>query len=227
MTPPGGDDAASPGGRGPRLEERLELMVVTRPEPACGRPLPEVVDACLAAGATAVELRHEGARGGRLHREALRLRPVARRRGALFLVNDRIDVALAAGADGVHVGPGDPPVAAVRRVAPDGFVVGYSTDSPEEGVWAAAAGADYLGVGAVYGTESKAGLGDEAVGPDRVRAVLEAAGIPGVGIGGIAPHNAGAVYRAGAGVAVLGALMGAEDPARVVRELLRAAGRGT
>lgn len=214
----GEETSPRPGG----LAERLRLMVLTRPDPACGRPLPEVVDACLEAGATAVQLRHKGVEGGRLHREALALRPVVRRHGALFLVDDRVDVALAAGADGVHVGPEDPPVAAVRRVAPDGFVVGFSADDPEEGSRAAADGADYLGVGAVYGTESKEGLADEAVGPERVREVLAAAGLPGVGIGGLTPGNAAAVYRAGAGVATLGAVMGADDPGEVVRAFLAA-----
>lgn len=210
---------------GPSLADRLELMVLTDPEPACGRPLPEVVEACLEAGATAVQLRHEGVEGGRLHREARRLRPVVRGHGALFLVNDRADVALASGADGVHLGPEDPPVAAVRRVVPDRFLVGYSTDAPGEGARAAADGADYLGVGAVYGTTSKPGLEDEAVGPDRVREVLEAAGLPGVGIGGVTAENAAEVYAAGAGVAVLSEVMGAEDPGRAVRALLEASPR--
>lgn len=213
------------GGGGRReLAPRLRLMLLTRPDPACGRPLPEVVDACLEAGATAVQLRHKGVEGGELHREALRLRRVARRHDALFLVNDRADVALASGADGVHLGPDDPPVAAIRRTAPEGFVIGYSTDEPDDAVEAAADGADYLGVGAVYGTRSKPGLEDEAVGPERVRRVLEAAELPGVGIGGITPDNAAPVYRAGAGVAVLGAVMDADDPAGVVRELVRAGG---
>lgn len=222
----GTERAASGGRRRPpeELAARLELMVLTDPEPACGRPLPEVVDECLAAGATAVQLRHKGVEGRALHREALRIRPVARRHDALFLVDDRVDVALASGADGVHVGPADPPVAAVRRVAPDGFVVGFSTDDPGEGVRAAADGADYLGVGAVYGTRSKEGLEDEAVGPGRVREVLEASGLPGVGIGGVTPANAGDVYRTGAGVAVLGAVMGSDDPGRAVREILRSSG---
>lgn len=215
--------ASGDGPAAAALADRLELMVLTAPEPACGRPLPEVVDTCLEAGATAVQLRHEGVEGGRLYREARRLRPVVRGHGALFLVNDRADVALAAGADGVHLGPADPPVAAVRRVAPAGFVVGYSTDAPEEGARAAADGADYLGVGAVYDTRSKPGLEDEAVGPGRVREVLEAAGLPGVGIGGVTADNAGEVYAAGAGVAVLSEVMDADDPGRAVRALARAA----
>lgn len=195
-------------------------MILTDPSPRCGRSLPEVVDACLEAGATAVQLREKGAAGGALYRQALRLRPVARSHGALFLVNDRADVALAAGADGVHLGPEDPPVGPVRHAAPAGFVIGYSTDDPEEAREAAARGADYLGVGAVFGTRTKPGLEDEAIGTDRLREVLEAAGLPGVGIGGVTPANAREVYRAGAGVAVLGAVMDAGDPASVVRDLL-------
>lgn len=219
-TPIEGGAGCRPGTR--ELEPRLRLMVLTAPSPRCGRPLPEVVEACLEAGATAVQLRHEGVEGGELYREAIRLRPVVRAHRALFLVNDRADVALAAGADGVHLGPDDPPVSAIRQAAPPGFVIGYSTDDPAEAREAASWGADYLGVGAVYGTRSKAGLEDEAIGPERVREVLEAAGLPGVGIGGVTPENAVNVYRTGAGVAVLGAVMDAPDPAAAVRQLLAA-----
>jgi len=214
---------SAPGGARPgELRDRLRLMVLTRPGPGCGRPLPDVVADCLEAGATAVQLRDKDAPDRELYRRALALRRVVRGRGRLFLVNDRVDVALAAGADGVHLGPGDPPVAAVRRVVPEGFVVGYSTDSPEEARRAEEEGADYLGVGAVYGTRSKSGLEDEAIGPARVGEVLGACGLPGVGIGGITPENAAAVYRAGAGVAVLGAVMDAPDPAAAVRRILEA-----
>jgi thiamine-phosphate pyrophosphorylase len=83
------------------------------------------------------------------------------------------------------------------------------------------AGADYLGVGAVFGTSSKDGLENEAIGPARVGEVLRASGLPCVGIGGITPHNAGAVAAQGAGVAVLGAVMQAERPGEVVRRILQ------
>lgn len=199
-------------------------MVLTRPEPASGMPLPEVVRASLAAGATAIQLRHKGASARELLREAGELLPVVRRHGGLFLVDDRLDVALAAGADGVHLGPRDLPVAAVRGVVPDDFVIGFSCDEPEAAVAAARDGADYLGVGAVYGTRSKEGLEEEAIGPARVGEVLRASGLPGVGIGGITPDNAGPVYRAGAGVAVLSAVMDADDPGAVVRAILVTAG---
>lgn len=201
-------------------------MVITHPRPRAG-PLPEVVERCLTAGATAVQLRDPDASDEELLELAERLLPRAREHDALFLVNDRADVALAAGADGVHLGPEDLPIAAVRRFVPREFVIGYSTDDPDGGRRAAEAGADYLGVGAVYGTRSKPGLEREAIGPGRVGAVLEAADLPGVGIGGITPENAADVSRAGAaGVAVLSAVMLAEDPAAVVRELLRSTRTG-
>jgi thiamine-phosphate pyrophosphorylase len=179
---------------------------------------------CCDAGATAIELRDKEATAEELLRHAESLLPVARAGDALLIVNDRMDVALAAGADGVHLGPDDLPVVAARQIAPRGFLLGYSTDDPDEARAAAGAGADYLGVGAVYGTCSKPGLEDEAIGSERVHAVLEAAGLPGVGIGGITAENAGAVARAGAGVAVLGAVMGADEPGRAVRAILMALG---
>ncbi len=204
-----------------RLAGRLRLVVLTRPRPSCGRPLEEVVRACVAAGATAVQLRDKEADADDLYRQARRLLPVVEDGGALLLVNDRFDVALAAGAHGVHLGPEDLPVEAVREAVPDGFVIGASTDDPETGRRLAGEGADYLGVGAVFGTRSKPGLADEAIGPGRVAEVRAAAGIPCVGIGGITDANAGEVYAVADGVAVLSAVMSAHDPADAVRAILR------
>lgn len=210
----------------PSLADRLELMIVTSPRPRCGQPLRDVVDECLAAGATALELRDKEGTSRDLYDRARELVPVVRRHGALFLVNDRLDVARAVVADGVHLGPEDPPVAEVRRRVPRDFVVGYSTDAPGEARRAAEDGADYLGVGAVYGTDTKADAADEQIGPDRVAEVLEAAGLPGVGIGGIDARNAGDVAARGAGVAVSSAVMDAPRPARAVRRLRAAIDRG-
>jgi thiamine-phosphate diphosphorylase len=206
------------------LKRRLRLLVVTRPDPACGRGLAQVVAECVEAGATAIELRDKSALARELLEQADVLVNIVQAAGALFLVNDRLDVALACGADGVHLGPEDIPIGAARQVVPPGFLIGYSTDDPVEAATAAADGADYLGVGAVYGTLSKEGLADEAIGPARIAEVLAAADLPGVGIGGITPESAAEVARTGAGIAVLGAVMNALEPAEVVRELLRAIG---
>ena len=201
------------------LAARIRLMVLTTPRPACGRPLPRVVRECLEAGATAIQLRDKTATATELYGMALELLSEINTFDALLLVNDRFDVALAAGAHGVHLGPEDLPVSDVRRVVPPGFLIGTSTDDPAFGRRAAQAGADYLGVGAVFGTRSKPGLEHESIGPERVREVLEESGLPGVGIGGITAQNADEVLNTGAGIAVLSAVMSAADPGGVVREI--------
>lgn len=210
---------SSGGGMESRGDASLRLMVLTHPRPACGRPLAEVVEECLEAGATAIQLRDKAASDAELFEQALLLAELTRAHGALLIVNDRFDLALAAGADGVHLGPEDLPVEMVRLHAGDDLLIGYSADDPVSGLLATNAGADYLGVGAVYGTSSKAGLEGEAVGPDRVAQVLHAAGLPGVGIGGIDVDNAAAVFSTGAGIAVLSAVMQAPRPGEVVHRL--------
>ena len=194
-------------------------MVLTHPRPACGRPLDEVVAACVHAGATAIQLRDKSATGGVLLAAARGLRAITTAARVPLIVNDRLDVALAADADGVHLGPDDLPVSAARALAPPPFLIGYSTDDPSEARRAAADGADYLGVGAVFGTRSKPGLADEAIGPDRVLALLRASGLPCLGIGGITPATAASVLATGAGIAVLSAVMSSADPAAAVRQL--------
>ena len=207
------------GGARIDLAARVRLMVLTTPRPACGRPLSSVVRECLEAGATAIQLRDKTATAAELYDMALALLPEVIAFDALLLVNDRFDVALAAGAHGVHLGPEDLPVSDVRRVVPPGFLIGTSTDDPAFGRRAALAGADYLGVGAVFGTSSKPGLEHESIGAERVREVLEESGLPCVGIGGITPRNADEVLRVGAGIAVLSAVMNAEDPGGAARDL--------
>ncbi len=203
----------------------IRVMVLTDPRPACGRSLTEVVEECLEAGATAIQLRDKTASDAALYDLALRLGEQTSRHRALLIINDRFDIALAAGADGVHLGPDDMPVESARTHADDGFIIGYSTDDPLAGMLAASAGADYLGVGAVFGTGSKPSLGNEAIGAERVGQVLHRAALPGVGIGGISPDNAVEVFETGAGVAVLSSVMHAPDPGSVVRQLMEISAR--
>jgi thiamine-phosphate pyrophosphorylase len=135
-------------------------------------------------------------------------------------VNDRLDVALAAGADGAHLGADDLPLEAARRVTPPDFLLGYSTDDPDAARRAEAEGADYLGCGAVWRTSSKA-VGDEAIGIDRLDQVSRAVRIPVVAIGGITRARASDVARTrAAGVAVIGAVMDAADARAATAALL-------
>jgi thiamine-phosphate pyrophosphorylase len=206
----------------------LGLVVITDRRLAEPRPVLDVVEGALAGGAPVIQLRDKTATARELYDQAAALRPLIRRSGALLFVNDRLDVALAAGADGVHIGPGDLPLRAARRAAPAGFLIGYSTNDPDEAGAAERAGADYIGCGAVFGTLHKVGGETERIGTDRLAAVIEAVTIPVIAIGGITAANAAQVAAAGAaGAAVIGAVMQASDPAAAVRALLTALGRLT
>ena len=201
--------------------------MVTDAALAAPRSLLDIVGAALAAGAPAVQLRAKDATPRELQELADALLPLVRSRDALLFVNDRLDVALAAGADGVHLGPADLPVAAARAVAPPPFLIGYSTDDPAAARTAAAAGADYLGCGAVFGTTTKAEVAGERIGTERLDAVARSVSIPVVGIGGITPANVAAVAAtAAAGVAVVGGIMAAAHPGAVTRALLGAFSTG-
>lgn len=200
--------------------KQLRLLVITDEEMARPRSIVEVVSQALSAGATAIQLRDKKRSAGELLALALELRQMTREAGALFFINDRLDLARAVEADGVHLGPDDLPVADARRAVPDSFLIGYSTDDPEEGRRAAAEGADYLGVGAVWPTGSKSDAG-EAIGPDGLRTMVAAVPIPVVAIGGITVDRAPILRGSGiAGVAVIGAVMAAENIESAVQGLL-------
>ena len=155
--------------------------------------------------------------------QALRLRALTAEFGAALFVNDRLDVALAAGADGVHLGPNDVPPAAARAVVPPGFLIGCSTDQPDVARSHESAGASYVGCGAVFATSSKAEVADEEIGPEGLRTVVEAVALPVVGIGGVTPANVHHIAATGAaGCAVIRALMTASSPGDVTRALLAA-----
>jgi thiamine-phosphate pyrophosphorylase len=179
-----------------------------------------VVRQALAAGARTIQLRDQEASARELAEQARALLALTRPAGALLIVNDRSDVALATGADGVHVGPDDLAVAAIRRSASPDFVVGYSTDDPADALRAEREGASYLGCGAVWSTGTK-DVGGEAIGLERLRAVVQAVTIPVVAIGGVTTERARALPALGvAGTAVVSAVMTAADAGSAVRALL-------
>jgi thiamine-phosphate diphosphorylase len=197
------------------------LIVVTDAGLAFPRDVLSVLAGALSAGAPVVQLRDKAATARHLFEQAVAILPMARAAGALLFVNDRLDVALAAGADGVHLGPEDMPVAAARRTVPAGFLIGFSTDDPDTARLAEAEGADYIGCGAVFGTATKAEAGGERIGTQRLGEVARAVNIPVVAIGGITPANVARVAATGAaGAAVVSAVMTAADPAAVVRALM-------
>jgi thiamine-phosphate pyrophosphorylase len=205
----------------------LRLIIITDRRLAAPRTIADVVGAALEAGAPAIQLRDKMATAADLYRAAVELRSLTRRFGALLFINDRLDVALAAGADGVHLGPDDIPVdaarAAARRARRGDLLIGTSTDDPRRARQAAHDGADYLGCGAVYSTTSKPEVQDEQIGTERLAEVVRATPIPVVGIGGISTANVHAVAATGAaGAAVISAVMTADDVHGVVRTLLEA-----
>lgn len=205
----------------PDLRDQLRLIVVTDPDCGVGRAVIDVVRAALRGGAPAIQLRMKDASAREMTEITRALLAETRAAGALLFINDRVDVALAVGADGAHVGQDDLPVSAARRIAPPGFLLGVSAETAELARAAQADGADYVGVGPVYVTGSKADAGD-AVGTGRIAQVAATVRIPVVGIGGITVENAPPVIRAGAaGVAVISAVMRAADPEAAARALMR------
>jgi len=199
-----------------------KLHVVTPPGVAV-RDL-ATTRALLHAGAPLVQVRTKAV-DDRVRLEAARtvLRAV-RAAGATCLVNDRVDIALAAGADGVHVGADDLPAAVARRLLGSGAVVGATCRNAEDARRAQAEGASYLGVGPVYATSTKSGL-PEPMGPGGLESVAAAVDVPVIGISGITADNAAAVFDAGAwGVAVVGAVYGADDPVASLHQLMELTG---
>ncbi len=195
--------------------KRSPLYLVTSPHDQ----LVEVVEQALQGGLKLVQYRDKNSEDGLRLERAQALKAVCDRYGALFLVNDRVDLAIAVDADGVHVGQNDMPVPQVRQLLGPGKIVGCSTTSPAEMERALNWGADYIGVGPVHATPTKPGKA--ASGLEYVRYALENSPVPFFAIGGLDSKTAAATYQAGApGIVVVRAIMGAADPKRATQELL-------
>jgi thiamine-phosphate pyrophosphorylase len=198
-------------------------------ESLCRRPWLEVARAAIEGGADCVQLREKEMEDREVLARAKSLvelarSPLAHALGSCsVIINDRPDIALAAGADGVHLGQGDMPVRAVREIAGAGLIVGVSTSRVEEARAAVRDGADYLGLGPMFATTTK--HKPELRGPGYVREVMAdpmLAGVPHLAIGGITPGNVVELAAAGCrGVAVSSAVCGAEDPRAVCAFLKR------
>jgi len=181
-----------------------------------------LAEAALEAGAPTLQVRIKSGTDADRLRLSTTVLERCRDAGATCLVNDRVDIALAIGADGVHVGADDLPVAVVRRLLGPGTVVGGTARDPETARRLVAEGASYLGVGPTFVTRSKRGL-PEPIGVDGVRAVARAVDVPVIAISGITPATVDEVIGAGAyGVAVIGAVAESADPHIATHDLLMA-----
>ena len=195
------------------------LYVVLDRAAARGRSLDDVLAAVIEGGCRMVQLRDKESPSGRLLPLAERLLARARRAGVTFVVNDRVDLAVAVGADGVHLGQDDLPARLARPLLRPGMVLGVSTHDVAQAYAARDAGADYVAVGAMFATTTKPDF--LLVGPGLVRKLRPDIRVPLVGIGGITHDNVADVIRAGAdGVAVISAVCGAPDPAIATRRFL-------
>ena len=198
------------------------LYVITDEKVSRGRSHVQVAEAAIAGGADVLQLRDKEASGARLYRVALQLRKLTREAKVPFIVNDRLDIALAADADGVHVGQADLPASVVRELMGPGRILGVSVDTAEEAIRAEKDGADYLGVGPVFeARETKPDAG-EPLGVDRIARIRRNCRLPIVAIGGIDAENALKVREAGAdAAAVISAIVSAEDISLAARRLKR------
>ncbi len=207
------------------MREQLRgLYIIIDPAVAEGRDEVEIARGALAGGARLLQLRDKTREKGLQLPIAQALRALCRERGAVFIVNDHVDLALAANADGVHLGQKDLPVSAVRRLVPREMIVGCSTNNPEEARRAEADGADYVSVGRLFPTGSKEDTRPATV--ETVRAVKAAVSVPVCAIGGINETNIDEVLASGADmVAVIAAVIAAPDPSAGSGQAVREAAR--
>ncbi len=196
------------------------LCLVTDRGLARGRPTLDIVEAAVCGGVTCVQLREKTGSTREFIEQALAIRDFLRFRDIPLIINDRLDVALAVGADGVHLGQNDMPLAMARSIVKDAMFIGISTNSLEDAVAAEKGGADYLGVGPIYETPTKTDTAP-VLGLDGLGKIRKNIKIPLVTIGGMNHSNAAQVIRNGAdGIAVVSAIVAAEDPEKVSRDLM-------
>ena len=201
----------------------FKLYLVTNRALCAAGPLEAVVDQACGAGVRAVQLREKDLSGGDLHSLAVTMREVTRRTEARLFINDRADIALGVGADGIHCTESGLPVGLVRRLSPDAFV-GASSHSLERAAEAERAGADFVLFGPVFPTPSKAKYGAPQ-GLDALSVVARGVNVPVFAIGGITPENAPrCLERGAAGVGVISAILSAKDVPAAVESFRRSLG---
>ncbi len=195
------------------------LYLVTDRGLARGRTTLEIVKTAVYGGTTIVQLREKDCSTRDFIEQALTVKKFLKARGVPLLINDRVDVAQAIAADGVHLGQTDMPLEIAKKILGDSMIIGISAESLEDAIEAERGGADYLGISPIYATPTKTDTASP-LGLKGLREIRNAVKLPLVGIGGLNKDNAAEVIRHGAdGVAVVSAIVAADDPAAAAKEL--------
>ena len=185
-----------------------------------GRALIDCVRKALDGGVTLVQYRAKTASSAEMYAEALQLKALCDSFNVPLIINDRLDIAMAVGAAGVHLGQDDLPCAAARKLLGEDYIIGVSAHNPAEAKAALQSGADYLGCGAVFGTATKADV--KKLGTDGLAAICKAKGLPVVGIGGVTADNYRKVRAAGAdGAAIVSGILAQPDIRATVRAIAK------
>ena len=207
-----------------RVFQEADLYVVITEALCAGRTALEILGMTLAAGVRLVQLREKDLNGRPLYELAVEFRRQIEAAGALLMINDRLDIALAAGADGVHLGQDDLPLSAARPLGPE-LIIGASTHSPEEALAAEKAGASYVNIGPIFATLTKEAA--TPLGPEMIDRIAPQLRIPWTTMGGIKKTNIDQVVSRGARhPAVITAVTAAPDPTAAARELRRKIAQG-
>jgi thiamine-phosphate pyrophosphorylase len=194
------------------------LYLVTDRELMSTPTLEEAVESAICGGCTVVQLREKTASSLEFYENALKVKAVTDKYNIPLIINDRVDIALAIDSAGVHIGQSDLPAAVVRRIIGNDKILGVSANSVESALKAQKDGADYIGIGALYSTNTKTDA--SVISRDQLLAVRRAVDIPAVGIGGINRYNAGELSQTGIeGIAVVSAILAQEDICGAAKEL--------
>lgn len=190
--------------------EQLSLYAITDRNCLKGRNIAEQVEQAILGGVTCIQLREKNLSTKKLFEEAEEVLKICRQYGVPLIINDDYKAAVAIGADGVHVGIEDAPVAEIRRFAGEDFIIGATAKTVEQAWFAEISGADYIGVGAVFPSPTKKNA--IRITPEKLREICASVSIPAVAIGGITAENVSGIKNCGqSGIAVVSAIFAAED----------------
>lgn len=210
------------GGKGVLMKAQPDYSIYLVTDDGClqGRALIDCVREALEGGVTLVQYRAKTASSAEMYAEALQLKALCDSFNVPLIINDRLDIAMAVGAAGVHLGQDDLPCAAARKLLGEDYIIGVSAHNPAEAKTALQSGADYLGCGAVFGTATKADV--KKLGTDGLAAICREKGLPIVGIGGVTADNYREVRAAGAdGAAIVSGILAQPDIRATVEAIAR------